>query len=242
MHPDDAARMFLAEELGSLGKTEMWHSEFRLSRPVSNALWASIRGRVIERDPEGKPCAWWVRCKRSRSAVIQQAARLVRRNTTAHRAAEPRLVPRPALHGDHAGEAQSGAGGRDIPESRSIRPRERHAWPGDRRRLLQEVSSRLRENLREADTIGRLGGDEFTVIVEQADEPLQLEHVAENIRAALSTPLMVGDQEIYLNASIGLSVYPRDSEDAEQLLSNADTAMYRARAVAAMAICSTHRR
>jgi diguanylate cyclase (GGDEF)-like protein len=96
-------------------------------------------------------------------------------------------------------------------------------------RLLQEVSSRLRENLREADTIGRLGGDEFTVIVEQADEPLQLEHVAEKIRAALSTPLMVDDQEIYLNASIGLSVYPRDSEDAEQLLSNADTAMYRAK-------------
>ncbi len=67
------------------------------------------------------------------------------------------------------------------------------------------------------------------MIVEQAEEPLQLEHVAEKIRAALSAPLMVDDQEIYLNASIGLSVYPRDSEDAEQLLSNADTAMYRAK-------------
>jgi len=230
MHPDDAPRMFDASELSSLGKTGMWHSEFRLTHPSSGVLGASIRGRVIESDREGNPMRmvgtlqkiWERRDSAERLALLAQYDALTG-------------LPNRVLFRDRLSMAISRAKRNQALVGVVFLNLDRFARVNDTLgpaigdRLLQEISARLRENLREADTIGRAGGDEFTLIVEQADEPLQLEHVAEKIRAALSAPLMVDDQEIYLNASIGLSVYPRDSEDAEQLLSNADTAMYRAK-------------
>src|SRR4249920_3106049 len=98
--------------------------------------------------------------------------------------------------------------------------------------LLRVVADRLRGAVRATDVVARLGGDEFLVLV--ADIDLEgaaeaAERVAENIRAALSAPVRLAPGELYTHASIGASLYPADADSAEELLSKADIAMYRAK-------------
>ena len=96
-------------------------------------------------------------------------------------------------------------------------------------RVLKVVADRLKGFLREVDTIARLGGDEFTVIIEGVSDPVQLSGVAEKIRSALSEPVDLNGRDMSVSASIGITLYPRDGEDIEQLIKNADIAMYHAK-------------
>ncbi len=95
--------------------------------------------------------------------------------------------------------------------------------------VLKEVAERLRGCLRESDTIGRLGGDEFVVLIEELPEPVQVAAVAQKILAAVAKPFILDAQEFHLTASIGISTYPADGEDVQNLLKNADISMYRAK-------------
>ncbi|MPS49731.1 EAL domain-containing protein [Methylobacillus sp.] len=95
--------------------------------------------------------------------------------------------------------------------------------------LLQEVAGRLGECLRQTDTIARQGGDEFVVLVEDFTEQQYLVNVARKIMHALAQPFILMQQELYISASIGISVYPDDGVDISSLLKNADMAMYRAK-------------
>lgn len=93
--------------------------------------------------------------------------------------------------------------------------------------LLREVSIRLQACMREVDTVARLGGDEFTVILEQIGRAEDAATVASKIIEALIPPILLGDQETYVTASIGITIYPVDGHSVERLLKNADMAMYR---------------
>ncbi len=79
------------------------------------------------------------------------------------------------------------------------------------------------------DTIARLGGDEFTVIIEGVSAPEQMTAVAEKIRNALNEPVKLDGRDMSVSASIGITLYPQDGEDVEQLVKNADIAMYHAK-------------
>jgi len=96
-------------------------------------------------------------------------------------------------------------------------------------RVLKEVADRLRGCLRQSDTVGRLGGDEFIVLVEEPPRPLNAAVVAQKILAAMGKPFLVGGQEFHLTASIGISTCPDDGADLQTLMKNADIAMYRAK-------------
>jgi len=93
--------------------------------------------------------------------------------------------------------------------------------------LLREISVRLRRCVRESDTVARLGGDEFVVVLSDLAQPEDAEHVAQKIVAAMADPIRIDGREVYVGASIGLALYPRDGEHGEILLRNADIAMYR---------------
>jgi diguanylate cyclase (GGDEF)-like protein len=96
-------------------------------------------------------------------------------------------------------------------------------------KLLKAMSERLRAVLREGDTVARLGGDEFVVILnDQAHEEVIFRAV-QRISAAVSEPLTIDGQELYVTCSAGISLYPQDGADVETLLRNADAAMYRAK-------------
>jgi diguanylate cyclase (GGDEF)-like protein len=95
--------------------------------------------------------------------------------------------------------------------------------------LLKEAAARLRGCVRAEDCVCRLGGDEFTIILEHVGTLENVEHVAQKVVAALSEPIILGDNEFYVTSSIGISVYPKDGSDAETLIKNGDTAMYHAK-------------
>jgi diguanylate cyclase (GGDEF)-like protein/PAS domain S-box-containing protein len=96
--------------------------------------------------------------------------------------------------------------------------------------LLRNISERLTACLRPGDTVGRLGGDEFAVILSALAAPQDAGLVAGQILKALSAPFHVGDNETYTTVSVGIALYPSDSDDIDTLIRNADMAMYDAKA------------
>ncbi|WP_342514975.1 EAL domain-containing protein [Sporosarcina sp. FSL K6-1522] len=94
--------------------------------------------------------------------------------------------------------------------------------------LLKSVAERLRKCVEAPDIVARNGGDEFTLILQDTNDQLA-ETVVENIIYALNEPFDLGEQEVFISTSIGISMYPADGEDQEVLVKNADTAMYEAK-------------
>lgn len=95
--------------------------------------------------------------------------------------------------------------------------------------LLKEVAKRLRENTRATDTVARLSGDEFTVMLTHIGTPEDLLHLVEKIRLALQIPVAVGATQILVTPSIGIALAPDNGLNSDQLLRNADVAMYEAK-------------
>lgn len=95
--------------------------------------------------------------------------------------------------------------------------------------LLKTVSERLRVCVRESDTLARIGGDEFVVILSLVSDEDGISSAASKILAIISEPFLIEGQELYLTASIGVAVYPTDGSDVQALLKHADLAMYQAK-------------
>jgi diguanylate cyclase (GGDEF)-like protein/PAS domain S-box-containing protein len=96
-------------------------------------------------------------------------------------------------------------------------------------RLLVMVAQRLRSVIRKGDTLARMGGDEFTLLLPALREPAEAARVAEKIFKELSTPFTIEKNDFTVTASIGVSAYPQDGDSPETLLKNADSAMYQAK-------------
>jgi diguanylate cyclase (GGDEF)-like protein len=95
--------------------------------------------------------------------------------------------------------------------------------------MLKAAAMRIRETVRTEDTVARFGGDEFTVVIYNIDRDEDASIVAAKLLDSMRKPFVVGSREIVVTASIGISIYPEDGSDAETLVKNADTAMYRAK-------------
>lgn len=96
-------------------------------------------------------------------------------------------------------------------------------------RVLQEVGRRLSSAVRASDLIARLGGDEFVLLVEEFRDTSDLADVAAKVLEGFAPTFVIDGQELGLSASIGICTYPEDGADSQELLSNADIAMYRAK-------------
>jgi diguanylate cyclase (GGDEF)-like protein/PAS domain S-box-containing protein len=96
-------------------------------------------------------------------------------------------------------------------------------------KLLQSVSRRLLANVRGSDTVCRLGGDEFVVLLSEIICSEDASTSAKRILLSLGAPHAIAGQDLHIDGSIGISIYPEDGEDAEMLIENADTAMYHAK-------------
>jgi diguanylate cyclase (GGDEF)-like protein/PAS domain S-box-containing protein len=99
--------------------------------------------------------------------------------------------------------------------------------------LLQAVAARIRQQVRESDTVARMGGDEFTVILPEIARREEAETVARKIIGAVAAPFRLGSQkqDIGVGTSIGIAIYPVDARETEALVSAADAAMYSAKQV-----------
>ncbi len=96
-------------------------------------------------------------------------------------------------------------------------------------RLLVTVGQRLSNCLRGSDTVSRLGGDEFTVILRAIPNVQVAAKVAEKILSTITEPIVLDGYTTKVSASIGISIYPVNSRDSENLIKQADSAMYRAK-------------
>ncbi|MEO1953143.1 MAG: EAL domain-containing protein, partial [Campylobacterales bacterium] len=96
--------------------------------------------------------------------------------------------------------------------------------------LLIEVSNRMNIGLRKSDTLSRLGGDEFTIIVNNVSKVEDLSRIIQTIIKTFKEPIIIGNNTLYVNMSIGISIYPNDAKDVNDLLKHADSAMYKAKA------------
>jgi diguanylate cyclase (GGDEF)-like protein/PAS domain S-box-containing protein len=95
--------------------------------------------------------------------------------------------------------------------------------------LLKQVARRLRASVREGDTVARVGGDEFTIVLQEISRPDDAAAVAKKVLRHVAEPMEVNGHKLYVTTSIGVTVFPQDGGDAETLLKTADAAMYRAK-------------
>ncbi|KMM78577.1 PAS domain S-box-containing protein/diguanylate cyclase (GGDEF) domain-containing protein [Pseudomonas deceptionensis] len=95
--------------------------------------------------------------------------------------------------------------------------------------LLNGIATRLKEQLRDIDTVARLGGDEFIILLPGLKHPRDADLIADKLLACFSAPFPAGEHELFISASIGISVYPEDGTEVATLIKNADTAMYRSK-------------
>ena len=96
-------------------------------------------------------------------------------------------------------------------------------------KVLVVVSERLKAKIRKEDTLARLGGDEFTIIMENLEEIRQVSVLAQKIQAVLGQPMHIDGHTLYISCSIGISFYPQDAQNANDLVKYADAAMYKAK-------------
>src|SRR5438128_11579126 len=95
--------------------------------------------------------------------------------------------------------------------------------------MLREIATRLKASVREGDVVARVGGDEFTIVLQELATRQDAASMAQKVLRAVAEPVQVDGHRLYITTSIGITVYPDDGEDAETLLKNADNAMYRAK-------------
>jgi diguanylate cyclase (GGDEF)-like protein/PAS domain S-box-containing protein len=97
--------------------------------------------------------------------------------------------------------------------------------------LLQSLALRLKRNLREVDTVARIGGDEFVILMPDLRQAEDMSAVAQKLLTVIGSPFNLDGRTIQLTSSVGIAAYPDDGDEAESLLHNADAAMYRAKAI-----------
>jgi diguanylate cyclase (GGDEF)-like protein/PAS domain S-box-containing protein len=114
----------------------------------------------------------------------------------------------------------------DLDRFKEINDSLGHAF-GDR--VLKVVAERFKKSVRVDDTIARLGGDEFTFILEDLNKPQFAAKMAQHIIRSLELPIEIDHHQLFITASVGISVYPQDGKSAETMLRNADAAMYKAK-------------
>jgi len=95
--------------------------------------------------------------------------------------------------------------------------------------LLIDVTKRIQKCIRQSDTLARLGGDEFTIVITEVNNARSLEQIAQQIIEHLQPPITLNDHVAYISASIGITVFPDDSDNVDVLLKHADQAMYQAK-------------
>jgi diguanylate cyclase (GGDEF)-like protein/PAS domain S-box-containing protein len=232
VHPDDLELLQAGIDDHLAGQSSHLEREFRVPLPTGGSRWLLCRGLAV-RDASGEP--------------YRLAGSLT--DITDHKAAEGHLryaalhdsltgLPNRALlmdRLDHALQRTRRDASKsfavlflDLDRFKLINDSQGH-HVGDL--LLKEVAVRLVKTLREVDTVARLGGDEFVVILEGIENLSGAERAAERVQEAVTQPFNLEDREVYTSASIGIAVGNRPNVRPEEMLRDADLALYQAKSL-----------
>ena len=227
-HVHDEDREAVRQHLDDLDQGEL-EFEFRVCPPGSDQRHVSMRVFVV-RDAAGRDVR--------RTGVIQDITeRKAQEARIEHLAYHDSLtgLPNRTLLMDRLGQALSQAQRLDQEVAVLFIDLDRFKLVNDSLghhvgdQLLQEIARRLRATLRDNDTVARVGGDEFQVVVCNVAGPTDAARIAEKLMRTLGEPFTLEGQELHVTASLGVSLYPRDGASGELLLKYADTALYEAK-------------
>lgn len=230
MHPEDVSRA--TEEMNAHleGKTPIYSSEYRLRCKDGSWKWILSRGMIVSRCSVGKP----IRMIGTHTDISERKRSEEEIFRLAHYDKVTGLANRVLFHDNLQQniEITKRSGNSlalmylDLDRFKEVNDTLGHDV-GDL--LLRSVADRLRGCVRASDIVARLGGDEFTILLTNQHNPADIEHIAQEVLRQLSQPFPLGVEELYVSASIGITVAPEDAVDAETLLKNADQAMYAAK-------------
>ena len=232
VHPEDTTLVTRALEDCTDGKTESYSCELRMRCKDGSWKWILSSGMVVRRDPSGQPL------------------RMIGTHIDIHERKEAEALVRQQAFFDPL---------TDLPNRRMLRDRLEQEISRNRRDgrkmalllmdldhfkevndtmghdagdvLLVEAAKRLRACVREHDTVARMGGDEFTLLITALDDAATLEPVLHKLLETMARPFEMQGERVFVSASIGVALHPDDGTDAEVLYKSADQAMYEAKAM-----------
>jgi diguanylate cyclase (GGDEF)-like protein/PAS domain S-box-containing protein len=230
IHPADKTRVMKAMNDHMRGRMPFYEAEYRIRAHTGAWVWVLGHGRITRRDEHGKP--QHVTGTTQNIMERKQAEEEIRKLAHFDKITG---LPNRTLFSDRLIHAIAQAKRHknnlallflDLDGFKHINDSFGHDV-GDQ--LLQEVAKRLRQNTREADTVARMGGDEFIVILGKINAAEDAAIVAQKIVHALSVPVCLEGHTCQIGCSIGVSIYPDDGEEQENLIKQADHAMYLAK-------------
>lgn len=230
VHPDDRAGYNHAVAQHLKGETPFFYFEYRVCARDGSYRWIASRGEAV-RNRRGRAVLMAgsvsdITERKQTEARIQylayhdQLTGLANRALLTDRLAQAIAI---AQRGSHTGVAVLFI---DIDRFKDVNDVHGHAV-GDV--LLVELARRLHACVRESDTLVRQGGDEFIMVLPAVVSAANVAPVVAKLLEAVRQPLMAGEVELCVSASVGVSLFPDDGDDAQTLLRNADTAMYDAK-------------
>ena len=231
LHPDDRAQAERDRQAHFAGQTSTYSNERRVRCKDGSWKWVLSRGMVVSRDAQGQPLRMIgthtdiSERKRSESLIWSQA------NFDSLTGLPNRRMLRDRLEQDILKGRRDGTQLAllfiDLDHFKEVNDTLGHD-SGDL--LLIEAARRIRECVRESDTVARFGGDEFTVLLPELNaDTAHLERILQELLNALARAFHLGEEQVFVSASIGITLYPRDATEVENLFKNADQALYAAK-------------
>ena len=229
VHPDDLDALRTSAIAALTGAVPVYHVEFRIRRRSGEWLWIRARGRVVERDAAG-------RALRLAGTYADINARKMAEDRLRHRAEFDTLtdLPNRALFMERLQQAMARATPSsamallflDVDHFKTINDTLGHE-AGDQ--VLKVFAVRMRECIRQSDTVARLSGDEFTVILEGLRGADDAETIAAKLVETLRAPIALAGKLFVTTASVGVALWNEGETDDAELLRRADTALYEAK-------------
>jgi diguanylate cyclase (GGDEF)-like protein/PAS domain S-box-containing protein len=226
-HPDDVSQMKHDRQSHFDGLTTAYTNEHRIRCKDGSWKWILSRGMVIARDEQGAPLRMTgthtdISSRKAAEALIWHQA-----NFDALTDLPNRRMLRERLEADlkHSREAglQLAVLFIDLDHFKDVNDTLGHQQ-GDM--LLMEAADRLRHCVGDTDTVARMGGDEFTVILPALVDVARVDEMAQKIIHALRTPFQLGTEQTFVSASIGITLFPGDATEIDSLFKHADQALY----------------
>ena len=229
-HPEDKEQLLRVRQAHLDGLTPTCVNEHRIRCKDGSWKWIMTRGMVISRDAAGNPQRMIgthtdITSRKQSEALIWQQA-----NFDALTGLPNRRMLRDRVE-QEIKKARRDDGHLailfiDLDHFKEVNDTLGHDQ-GDL--LLVEAARRIRRCVRESDTVARMGGDEFTVVLPDLSGSDSMARITQDILNAMAAVFQLGDEQVFVSASIGITVYPQDATEAEGLFKNADQALYAAK-------------
>jgi len=226
-HPDDLAQMQRDRQAHFDGLTPTYINERRVRCRDGSWKWVLARGMVISRDAQGKPLRMTgthtdITDRKKSEALIWQQAHFDALTGLPNRSMLRERLAQDIKKSKRDGQ-QLALLFIDLDHFKEVNDTLGHN-SGDL--LLIEAARRLRGCVRECDTVARMGGDEFTIILTELLDTSSLERILQTLLHAMASVFQLGSEQVFVSASMGITMYPLDGTEIEDLFKNADQALY----------------